>query len=198
MNLADRPDPVPAEQSIPRFHGRVWDVVTETFDLPGVGRLSRDLVRHPGAVAVLALDEDDQVLLLQQYRHPIAAHDWELPAGLLDVPGESELGAARRELAEETDLRAARWHRLVGLHSSPGALSEHITIFLARQLDDIPPTERHERTDEEATMVRRWVGLDEVVQGVLDGRLENGILALGCLAAARLRDAGWQGLGPAL
>lgn len=185
------------ERAVP-FHGRVWNVVAETFELPGAGILTREFVDHPGAVAVLALDDADRVLLVRQYRHPIGTHEWELPAGLLDVPGEPELATAQRELFEEADMRAGRWHRLLGMHTSPGGMSEHITVFLARELTPVPARDRHERTAEEATMLIRWAPLDEVVAAVLSGDVENATLALGCLAAARARDAGWAPLGPVL
>lgn len=190
--LSDLHDPAPVVDRTMLHRGRVWDLVSETFDLPGVGRLTREFIDHPGAVAVVALDEQERMLLIRQYRHPIGMHEWELPAGLLDVPGEPALVTAQRELFEEADLRASEWHRLLAMHNSPGGTSEHLTIFLARGMIEVPESQRHQRSEEEKVMLARWISLDEIVDAVLAGRMENATLGLGCLAAARLRDAGWQ------
>ncbi|MGL5861716.1 MAG: NUDIX domain-containing protein, partial [Phycicoccus sp.] len=112
--------------------GMVWDVVADTFDLGAAGRLRREYVAHTGAVAVLALDHDGRVMLVRQYRHPIGSDEWELPAGLLDVEGEPPWVAAARELHEEADTVAARWHTLVDHHASPGGSTESLRIYLAR------------------------------------------------------------------
>ena len=92
--LHDRLDPRPVLSAARAFEGRVWDVVTEEVDLGEGGVVHRDFVAHTGAVAVLALDDRDRVVLVQQYRHPVGAFEWELPAGLLDVDGEPEIGRA--------------------------------------------------------------------------------------------------------
>ncbi len=193
-SLADRHDPAPVLLREPRFTGRVWDVVTETFDLPGVGELARDFVDHPGAVAVLAIDDQDRVLLIQQYRHPIGTYEWEIPAGLRDVDGESDLACAQRELGEEADLSAATWHELSRYAASPGGMNEHLTIYLARDLTPVPEDTRHTRTGEEAILVHRWVPLDEVVDAVLTGAVQNATVKIAVLTAAVLRGRGWQGL----
>lgn len=197
MTLRDRAEPAPVVARDRVFTGRVWNVVAETFDLPGAGRLTREFVDHPGAVAILALDEHDAVLVIEQYRHPIGTFEWELPAGLLDSAGEDELATARRELFEEADLRARTWHRLLGYHSSPGGISEHLTIFLARDLTVVPGPERYHRTGEEAVMTTRWVPLDDVLDAVLAGRVQNATLALGCFTAEHRRAGGWAELAPA-
>ncbi|MGL4176795.1 MAG: NUDIX domain-containing protein [Dermatophilaceae bacterium] len=176
--------------------GAVWDVVTDTFDLGAAGRLRREYVAHTGAVAVLALDDDGRVLLVRQYRHPVGAFEWELPAGLLDVEGESPWVAAARELHEEADTVASRWHTLVDHHASPGGSTESLRIYLARDLSPVPEAERHERTGEELGMPMRRVALDDAVEAVLAGDLRNPSLALGVLVAARVRDGGWAALRP--
>lgn len=196
MTLSDLHDPAPVRERVMVHRGRVWDVVAETFDLPGAGELTREYVDHPGAVAVLALDRLDRVLLIRQYRHPIGTHEWELPAGLLDVAGEGEDETARRELFEEADLYAASWHPLLTVHSSPGGISERLSIYLARDLAAVPESERHRRSEEEAVMLSRWVPLEDVVDAVLRGDVHNATLAVGSLAALRLRDRGWAGLPP--
>ena len=147
------------------FAGRVWDVVTEEVDLGEGGVVTRDFVDHTGAVAVLALDDEDRVVLVQQYRHPVGAFEWELPAGLLDVDGEPAHLTAARELLEEADLVAGEWHLLLDHYASPGGSSEALRVFLARDLADVPDDERHERDAEELGMPVRRVPLDERRRG---------------------------------
>jgi len=173
--------------------GRVWDVVGDVVDL-GASTVLREYVDHPGAVAVIALDDDDRVLLLSQYRHPVRSELWEPPAGLLDVPGEPLVVAAARELAEEADVVATHWSLLVDFFTSPGGSSERIVVFLARGLTPVPEGDRYVRVDEEAGMVPVWVPLDEAVTGVLAGRLHCPTLVVGVLAAVAARAAGWSTL----
>ena len=163
--------------------GRVWDVVSDTVRY-GDGEIVREYVRHPGAAAVIALDEQERVVLIQQYRHPIRERDWEVPAGLLDVQGEPPMETGKRELAEEVDLVAARWQPLIAIHTTPGGNDEVVHLFLARDLADAP--DRFDRSEEEADMTVVRVPLTEVVDAVLEGRLRNGILATGVLAAAEV------------
>lgn len=186
--LADEPVTLDVTESDLVYEGRVWDVRSDTFRYNGE-EIVRQYVDHPGAAAIVALDEDQRVLLIQQYRHPIRHRDWEIPAGLLDVAGESPLETARRELAEEADLTAGSWESLVSIFTTPGGNDEVVHLFLAR---DLSPAERpHPREAEEADIRLEWVPLPEVVQGVLAGRLRNGILAVGVLAASeRLRADG--------
>jgi ADP-ribose pyrophosphatase len=104
------------------YKGKIWDVRSDTFELsPGSEPLRREFIEHPGAVAILPMDEDGRVLLLRQYRHPVGMLLWEVPAGILDVDGESNLDAAARELAEEADLVAGEWNVLVDFFNSPGS-----------------------------------------------------------------------------
>ncbi len=170
------------------YSGRVWDVRSDTVRY-GDGEIVRQYVDHPGAAAVVAVDAQDRVLLIQQYRHPIRHRDWEIPAGLLDVAGEDPQQAAQRELAEEADLAAQDWDPLVSVFTTPGGNDEVVHLFLARRL--APVGTAHAREEEEADIRTEWVPLDDVVTGVLHGRLRNGILAVGVLAAAeRLRRSG--------
>jgi 8-oxo-dGDP phosphatase len=162
------------------FHGRVWDIRHETFDYNG-DSVARDFVDHTGAVAILATNEANEVLLIQQYRHPIRMRDWEIPAGLLDITGEAPLAAAKRELEEEADLVASDWTELGTFFTSPGGSNETIQIFQARGLT--ASTVVFDRTEEEADIVLRWVPLGEAVIGILEGRLRNSILALAVLSA---------------
>jgi len=178
--LADVADPAPVVSSERVYAGKVWDIRSDTVRFGG-GEITREYVAHTGAVVVLAMDDDERVLLINQYRQPIRSREWELPAGLLDVDGEPPLEAAKRELAEETDLVAAEWSELVSMHPTPGGSDEVIHLFLARGLSPAPAT--HERTEEEAEIVLRWVPLGEAVAAVLDGRLRNGPLMVAVLAA---------------
>ncbi|GAA1843765.1 NUDIX domain-containing protein [Microbacterium koreense] len=167
------------------YEGRVWDVRSDTVRY-GQTDIVRQYVDHPGAAAVVAVDDDERVLVIQQYRHPIRHRDWEIPAGLLDVAGEPPRETARRELAEEADLVAERWDDLVSVFTTPGGNDEVVHLFLARGLSPAP--EVFAREDEEADLRLEWVPLADAVAAVLDGRFRNGILAVGVLAAAeRLR-----------
>lgn len=170
------------------YRGAVWEVRDDRVRY-GAGEIRRQYVAHTGAVAIVALDDDGRVLLIQQYRHPIRHRDWELPAGLLDIPGEDPLVAARRELAEEADLVAAHWEPLVSSWTTPGGNDELIHIFLATDLAAAP--DAHAREDEEADIRVEWVPLDEAVSAVLEGRMRNGVLSIGVMATSlRQRERG--------
>ena len=178
--VVDVSDPAEVVESAAVFDGHIWDVRRESFRF-GDAELTRDFVDHPGAVAVLAIDDEDRVLLINQYRHPVRGREWELPAGLLDVAGEPPLEAAQRELAEEADLQAAEWSELVIFHTSPGGSNELLHVFEARGLSDSP--EPFARMDEEAELVPRWIPFAELVSAVLEGRLRNSILIVAVLTA---------------
>jgi ADP-ribose pyrophosphatase len=188
-----RPAPRPVLAHTDLHHGKIWDLVSETVDL-GVSQVVREYIAHPGAVAVIALDAQDRVLLLQQYRHPVRAELWEPPAGLRDVDGEAPHLTAARELAEEADLRAGTWHLLAEFFTTPGGSDEQILVYLARDVQPVPEDERFVREDEEAGMVPLWVPLDEAVEAVLAGRLHSPSAVVGVLAAAAARDRGWTTL----
>lgn len=193
--LADAPSYRPMLSSSTVYQGRIWDVVSDTFSLtPGSKPLTRDYVDHPGAVAVVVLNDAGQVLLLRQYRHPVKMELWEIPAGLLDVQGEDFVSGAARELAEEADLVATQWHVLTDFFNSPGSSNEAIRIYLARQVSQVPEADRHVRTDEEAEIQLRWVDLDEAAKAVLEGRIHNPTAAVGILAAAAAARDGFTSL----
>ncbi|MGH3682682.1 MAG: NUDIX domain-containing protein [Natronosporangium sp.] len=177
------------------FAGRVFRVRSDEIETPAGERTRRDYLLHVGAVGVVALDEREQVVLVRQYRHAVGGELWELPAGLVDVPGEALPDVAVRELAEETDLTAGRLDLLVDLHPSPGVSNERIRIFLARDL--APAPRPHQRVHEEATMTVARFPLDQAVRMVFDGRITNGAAVAGLLAAARARDLAWAPLRPA-
>lgn len=168
-----------------RFHGRIFDIVTDEVEMPGGGTAPRDYMRHIGAVGVVALDDEGRVVLVRQYRHPVRAYLWELPAGLVDVTGEDAGATALRELAEEADLTAGRLDHLVDLHTTPGCSSEMIRLFLATELREVPAFERH---DEEQDLEVRRVPLAHAVRMIFDGQITNGPAVAGLLAAVeRLR-----------
>lgn len=193
--IADAPAPeIEVLQSEVIARGAVWDVRRDRFAF-GDAELVRDYVDHTGVAAVLGIDEQDRILLLRQYRHPIGTRDWEIVAGLMDVDGESALTGARRELAEEADLAADRWDILADVCSSPGGSTEAVRIFLARDLRAIEHD--YVREGEEAEIEVRWIPLDDAVEAVLAGRVQNSTTMIAVLAASAARAAGWSTLRPA-
>lgn len=183
--------------SAPVFRGRVWSVRSDVVAMPDGETGLRDVVEHPGAVAVVAVRGTGaaaEVLLVTQYRHPVRRRLDELPAGLLDVHGEAALAAAQRELAEEAGYAAGRWHVLLDLLTTPGFADEAIRIFLAR---DVTPCERDVQGHEEAEMSARWVPLSSAVKAALAGELENASAVSGVLAAAHALAPGAAALRPA-
>ena len=194
--LADRYADLPVLHSEVALHGIVWDVVRDRVDLGAAGEVTREYVRHTGAVAVAALDSRGRICLIQQYRHPVRAYEWEIPAGLLDVDGEPPHVGAARELHEEADLVARTWHVLADYVSSPGGLDEVLRIYLARDLATVPAGERHERDSEELGMPVRWVALEEARDAFLAGRVHNATLGIAVLAALAARDQDWATVRP--
>lgn len=195
--IADLDAPRPVTASATSFAGRVWTVMTDTVDLGEGGVVTRDYVRHTGAVSVMALNERNELFLMRQYRHPVRRELWEPPAGLLDVGGEPALEAAKRELWEEADLRADTWHTLVDFFTTPGGVSERIRIFLARDLSIVPEGERFEREAEELGMPCRWVPVSDVLEGIAAGRLGCPTLVAGAFALDYAMRSQWQTLRPA-
>ncbi|MGX6604730.1 NUDIX domain-containing protein [Micromonosporaceae bacterium Da 78-11] len=180
-----------------RYLGPIFTVFTDEVTMSGGATAKRDVVENKGAVAVVALDEVDRVLLIRQYRHAVHQRLWELPAGLRDVQGEELAVGAARELHEEADVTAARFDMLIDMYMSPGFSDETIRIFLARDLSPVPEAERHQRTAEEADIKVAWFDLDEAVAMVFRGEITNAAAVGGLLAAARARDEGWALLRPA-
>mgnify|MGYP001714363883 FL=1 len=176
------------------FEGKVFDIQRDELTLAHSQQpIVREYMGHPGAVVIVALrgdDGDEEILLERQYRHPVRAKLWEVPAGLLDIPGEDPLIGAQRELAEEADLTAQHWDVLLDIFNSPGCSSESIRIFLARGLD--PTGQTFDREDEEADFEYQWVSLDDAVTAALDGRLHNASTVSAVLATDATRRRGWQ------
>jgi 8-oxo-dGDP phosphatase len=166
----------------PQFAGRVLSVETDRVDIDG-HVVDRDVVRHPGAAAVVALDEDEQVLLVRQYRHPVAHLLWEIPAGLLDKADEDPIECARRELMEEGGYTAEVMRPLLRLFVTPGGSDEVIHIFLATGIVRAPGGRTHTGEAEEVDMPQVWVPLDLAIRAVMQGEIRNGITATALLAA---------------
>ncbi|WP_246075979.1 NUDIX domain-containing protein [Brevibacterium jeotgali] len=195
--LSDESVDVEVHERSTVYRGAVWDVVRESFDLPEAGgALTRDVLAHTGAVAVAAIDDEDRVLLIRQYRHPIRMRDWEVPAGLRDIDGEDPAVAAARELGEEADIRAEEWHTLADMYTTPGGSTEIIRIYLARGIDALPHAQRTDRVGEERGIVVRWTPLAEAVDAVLAGSIGNATACLAILHADRARERGWTDLRP--
>jgi 8-oxo-dGDP phosphatase len=157
----------------------------------------REVVAHPGAVVIVALDDDDKVVLVNQYRHPVGRRLDELPAGLLDVADEPALAAAKRELAEEAALVAGDWHVLVDLYPSPGISSEAVRLYLARGLRAVAPADRFAPEHEELTLTVRRVGLAEAIDRAMAGELTNAAAVAGVFAAEHGLRTNWRSLRPA-
>lgn len=177
----DEPVAMNVSSSDLAFSGMIWNVRREIFEF-GEQTLTREFVEHPGAVAVVAVNESNQVLLIRQYRHPVREFLWEIPAGLLDVPGESLQLAATRELLEETGYLAESLEPLIEFFTTPGGSSEKITVFLAR--NPVLSEDRPALEGEEADMRVEWVSFDAAVTAVLSGQIKSPSAVVGIMAAA--------------
>ncbi|WP_411091431.1 NUDIX domain-containing protein [Streptomyces sp. 049-1] len=179
------------------FRGKKTSVRRDDVVMPDGSVVTRDYQVHPGSVAVLALDGEGRVLVIRQYRHPVREKLWEIPAGLLDVPGENPLHAAQRELYEEAHVKAEDWRVLTDVYTTPGGCDEAVRIFLARNLAEAEG-ERFAVEDEEADMELARVPVEDLVRGVLAGDLHNNCLVVGVLSLiAAERGDGLDALRPA-
>jgi 8-oxo-dGTP pyrophosphatase MutT (NUDIX family) len=160
--------------------GRVVGLRIDEVVMPGGNTATREVIEHLGAVAIVALDDEQRVTLIHQYRHPVGHRLWELPAGLIDHLGEDPVGTAKRELVEEAGLAAEDWVTLVDVAASPGFTDEVVRVFLARGLSEV---DRDVLGDEEADLVARKFPLAEAVRMALAGELINGATVSGVLAA---------------
>ncbi|MGB3485161.1 MAG: NUDIX hydrolase [Mycobacterium sp.] len=167
------------------YTGKILALRADEVQMPGGVTARREVVEHFGAVAVVALDEHDQVVLVYQYRHPLGRRLWELPAGLLDIGGEDPAVTAGRELAEEAALAADHWSVLVDVVSAPGFSDESVRIYLATGLH---AADRPEPEHEEADMVVKRVPLEDAVKRVFSGEIVNSLAVSGILAAWAVRQ----------
>lgn len=181
----------PVQSTKDLYTGRVMALRSDEVVMPG-GRVAvREVLEHFGAVAIVALDPDDRLMMIHQYRHPVGRRLWELPAGLLDVPGEDPVEAARRELVEESGLEATDWSTLIDVVPSPGFSDESVRVYLARGLTDVGRPEMGD--DEESDMSTRWVTLSVAVRMVLAGTIVNGVTVAAVLAASAVAMTGATG-----
>jgi 8-oxo-dGDP phosphatase len=194
--IRDEVAPQPIVDSHDLFQGHVWSVRRDHITFSDQ-HIERDVLVHPGAVAVIAMNADDEILLIRQYRHPVASMLLEPPAGLLDKPGENPIATAQRELAEEAGYTASTWHTLVDLMNSPGGSTEAIRIYLARGVHAIPGGRIHTGEAEENFLPRVWVPLNEAVRAVLAGELQSPTAVAGILAVAAHRPLHSSPLRPA-
>ncbi len=180
------------------YRGSILALRADQVRMPGGSTATREVVEHFGAVAVAAVDESRRVAMVYQYRHPLGRRLWELPAGLLDEPGEDPAIAAARELREETGVVAEHWSVLVDVASSPGFTDEAVRVYLASGLSHV---ERPEAEHEEADLTVHWVDLEQAAEQVMAGEIVNAVAALGVLAAhaavveripTRSVDAPWR------
>ena len=180
--LADSPHAWPVSTSTSGFSNGYLKVDVDTIVDPDANEHARVVVQPHGAVGVLAVDDADRVLLVEQYRHPVRHRVLEIPAGTLDVVGEDPLAAALRELAEEADLVADDWAQELKLFATPGYSSEQWTVFRATGLHAVPHDDRTDRHAEEADMQQWWLPFDTAVDAVLDGRISDGMTVAALLA----------------
>jgi ADP-ribose pyrophosphatase len=178
--------------------GKIFALRRDQVRMPGGNDVTREVVEHFGAVAVVAMDDDGKIPMVYQYRHPFGRRLWELPAGLLDVPGEAAHLTAARELEEEAGLQASTWRVLVDLDSTPGFSDESVRVYLATGLSEVGRPEAH---DEEADMTIEWYPLAEATRKALNGEIVNAFAVAGILAAhavttgfaePRPLDSPWQ------
>jgi ADP-ribose pyrophosphatase len=181
--LEDQPESWPVTATTDLFRDD-WVMALRRDELRAPGHeetFARWVLEHPGAVIVLAVDDERRAFCLWQYRHPAQRRFVELPAGLLDADHEEPVEAARRELREEAGLEAASWTPLGTTWSSPGISAEVMHFYLAQGLTEV--SHDFERTHEEAEMTGGWVGLDDLLAAVLDGRVGDGPLVQALLLA---------------
>lgn len=171
---------LPIGQSELVFKGRIWDVVRESFEFADQ-QLTREFVKHPGAVAVVALNDQRDVLMIRQYRHPVKSFLWELPAGLLDIADEPKVAAASRELMEETGYSANHIEPLISFFTTPGGNSEEISIFLATGLEHVG----HDLVleGEETQLQVEWVPIERALESVLNSEIKSPTAMVGIMAA---------------
>lgn len=170
------------------YDGHLSRVRVDRVHMPDGDVVSREVVEHPDAVAVVAVDPDGQVVLLRQYRHPITSTELEIPAGKLDEPGEGRADAARRELAEEVGLAAKTLIELVTFHNSSGWTDEATTVYLATDVYDVDTPDGFTPRAEEADMEVIRLPLTEAVARTQRGEIADAKTVIGLLLAARRLD----------
>lgn len=187
-DLADMPESWPVASTSPVYSKPFLSIRTDEI-VDDSGSYDRVIVEPKGAVGVVALDDDDRILLIQQYRHPVGARLLELPAGTRDVDGEPPLRAAQRELAEEGDVFAEHWEELFSVVVTPGYSTETGTLFRATGLSPVPAADRTEREAEEAAITQWWMPIDDALQAIYDGRITQALAIIGVMAELARRHS---------
>jgi 8-oxo-dGDP phosphatase len=167
------------------YVGKIFALRADEVRMPGGNIARREVIEHYGAVAVVAMDEANNIVMVYQYRHPVGRRLWELPAGLLDLGGEPPQVTATRELVEEAGLEATEWRVLVDLVSAPGFSDECVRVYLATGITDVGRPDAH---DEEADLQVRWFSLEDARRMVLDGEIVNSLAVAGILAVHDVED----------
>jgi ADP-ribose pyrophosphatase len=160
-------------QSRSVFKGRIVEVRVDKVLLPGGEESTREIVLHAGAVAIVAIDDDDNLYMVRQYRKPVEKTLVEIPAGTLEE-GEDPLHCAQRELEEEVGMKAKHWEKLVSYYSAPGFCNEHMHLFLATGLT---PGTVHLDADE--FVERVIMPLDEAAKAMASGEIMDGKSIIG-------------------
>ena len=186
--IGDSDESWPVSSSETAYESPYVSLTVDAIVDPTGAEHSRAVVRPHGAVAVVAVDDADRLLLVEQYRHPTGRRLLELPAGTLDVAGESPADAAARELAEEADVRASTWSDLLHLHMTPGYSTERIEVYLATGLTAVDEDDRTVREAEEAHMEQWWLPFADAVTAVLDGRITDAKTVAAILAVQAQRS----------
>lgn len=194
--IQDTVAPMTVGESVDIYAGSVWSVQRDLV-LFAQQPVYRDVLIHPGAVAVIAMREDESILLIRQYRHPVASMLLEPPAGLLDDGGADPLSTAKRELAEEAGYTAQTWTTLVDFFNSPGGSSEAIRVYLARGIESMEHGRIQTGEAEEAHLPQVWVPFEKALNAVLIGAIQSPSATIGILAVAAYKQRGWSGLRPA-
>jgi 8-oxo-dGTP pyrophosphatase MutT (NUDIX family) len=176
------------------YVGRILALRLDHVVMPGGRTAGREVVEHSGSVVILPLHDDASVVMIDQYRHPLGRRIRELPAGLLDAPGEDAVTTARRELVEEVGYFARDWSVLIDLVASPGFSDEAVRVFLARGLTEVGRPIGGDDEESDLHVVR--LPLAEAVRQVLAGEIVNAATVAGLLAAHAVLAG--PGLGPAL
>jgi len=167
------------------YDGKLARVRMDRVAMPGGDVAEREIVEHPQAVAVVAVDDDGHVLLVRQYRPALRRYELEVPAGLLDVEGEEPLAAAQRELAEETGTAAAHWQQLVRFDNSGGWTDETTSVWLATGLEQVAAPVGFRARDEEADLRVVTMPLADAAARAAAGELPDAKTVIGLLLAER-------------
>lgn len=173
----------PESQTV-QFRGRIITVTTDQVLLPNGHLATLEVVHHPGGAAAVAMDAEERVCLLRQYRYVADGWLWELPAGKLE-PNEPPLLTAQRELIEEAGVRAREWRSLGSYLSSPGVFTETLHLFLATGVE--PAAMSHEQAE---VIEVHWIPFAQACEWAASGEIRDGKTAMGLMRARYVREAG--------